>query len=142
MTAARAAFPRSCVIQYANFMPGEWLPDGDHGYLRGIYAHAERVGVGVGGPDLLPHRRWQQKHSLPLIAARGPTVRAGLAVQDGNLEDINPGTGQRVTVAELYGIATDRLRLDYIFWGTQEPFYSRDILPYLRSLSGAQTPRP
>src|SRR5690606_5870222 len=102
MTAARSAFPRSVVIQYANFMPGEWLPWTDKGYLRSIYTHAARIGVGVGGPDLLPHRKGQQNHSLPLIANRGSGIRAGAAVQDGNLAEINPSTGQRVTVAELY----------------------------------------
>jgi len=134
MTAARKAFPRSCVIQYANFMPGEWLPSIDHGYLRAVYRHAESIGVGVGGPDLLPHRRGQQDHSYPLIAARSPGIPAGVAVQDGNLEDRNPTTGKRVTAVELYRFAKDQLRLDYIFWGTQEPYYSEEILPYLRSL--------
>jgi hypothetical protein len=57
-----------------------------------------------------------------------------VAVQDGNLEETNPGTGERVTVAELYRFAMERLRLDYIFWGTQEPYYSEDILPYLDGL--------
>ena len=135
MTAARNAFPRSCVIQYANFMPGEWLPWTDHGYLRAVYANAERIGVGVGGPDLLPHRKGQQNHSYPLIAARGPQIPAGVAVQWGNLEDRNPATGERVTVAELHRFARNRLRLDYIFWGTQEPYYSKQVLPYLRGLA-------
>lgn len=132
MTAARVAFPRSCVIQYANFMPGEWLPWTDHGYLRGVYQHAERTGMGVGGPDLLPHRKGQRNHSYPLIAARGRQTLAGLAVQSGNLADRNPVTGKPVTVPELYGFAADSLHLDYIFWGTDEPFYSRDVLPYLQ----------
>ena len=135
MTAARKAFPRSCVIQYANFMPGEWIPWTDHGYLRAVYAHAERIGAGVGGPDLLPHRKGQQNHSYPLIAARGSKIPAGVAVQDGNLEDRNPATGDRVTVMELYRFAKDRLRLDYIFWGTQEPYYSEQVLPYIRGLA-------
>ena len=134
MTAARKAFPRSCVIEYANFMPGEWLPWTDHGYLRAVYAHAERIGVGVGGPDLLPYRKGQLNHSYPLIAARGPMIPAGVAVQDGNLEDRNPTTGKPVTVEELYRFAKDRLRLTYIFWGTQEPFYSKDILAFIRGL--------
>lgn len=138
MTAARGAFPRSRVIQYANFMPGEWLPWTDRGFLRAVYAHAESIGVGVGGPDLLPHRKGQQNHSLRLIAARGPTVLAGLAVQDGNLAEKDPVTGKRVTVAELYGVAKDRLRLDYIFWGTEEPYYTGEILPFLSKLG----PRP
>lgn len=54
MTGARAAFPRSQVIVYANFMPGEWLPNDDHGYLRAIYAHAERIGVGWVAPICSP----------------------------------------------------------------------------------------
>ena len=115
-------------------MPGEWLPWTDHGYLRAIYGHAERIGLGVGGPDLLPHRKAQQQHSYRLIAARGPLMPAGVAVQDENLEDTNPTTGKPVTVAELYRFAKDRLRLTYIFWGTQEPFYTKDVLPFIRSL--------
>lgn len=134
MTAARKAFPRSVVIQYANFMPGEWLPWTDHGYLRAVYAHAESLGVGVGGPDLLPHRKGQRSHSYPLIAARGPKVRAGVAVQDGNLEAKNPTTGERVTAAELHRFAKGQLRLDYLFWGTQEPYYSEEVLPFIRGL--------
>jgi hypothetical protein len=134
MSAAHEAFPHSRVIQYANFMPGEWLPWTDHGYLRAIYAHAESIGVGVGGPDLLPFRKGQLHHSYPLIAARGPRTVAGLAVQDGNLDEKDPATGRKVTVAELYRFATDRLHLDYIFWGTQQPYYTRDVLPFVRRL--------
>jgi hypothetical protein len=135
MTAAHEAFPHSQVIQYANFMPGEWLPWTDNGYLRGVYEHAERIDVGVGGPDLLPHRKGQQNHSYKLIAARGSSVVAGLAVQSGNLEEKNPETGEQVTAAQLHRFAKDSLRLDYVFWGTQEPYYSGQVLPYLRGLS-------
>jgi hypothetical protein len=137
MTAAREAFPRSHVIQYANFMPGEGLPDNDRGYLRGVYEHATRIGVGVGGPDLLPHREGQRNHSYPLIANRAPDVVGGIAVQWGNLDDRNPVTGEKVTVEELYRFARDSLSLNYIFWGTQEPYYSDQILPYLRKLGGS-----
>jgi hypothetical protein len=133
MTAARKAFQQSHVIVYANFMPGEKLPDEDRGYLRGVYQLADSIGVGVGGPDLLPHRRWQRIHSHALIAARSPNTVAELAVQWGNLDDINPTTGERVTVAELHSYARDPLRLDYIFWGTQQPYYSDEILPFLRA---------
>lgn len=140
MSAARAAFPRSVVIQYANFMPGEWLPWTDHGYLRAVYAHAERIGAGVGGPDLMPHRKGQRQHSYPLIAARRAGVLAGLAVQDGNLAERDPATGRPVTVAQLHAFARDTLRLDYLFWGTEEPYYSRDVLPYLDSLARSRAP--
>jgi len=132
MSDAREAFRKSQVIQYANFMPGEWLPWQDSGYLRQIYAHAEKIGMGVGGPDLLPFRRGQQNHCHLLIRARGPATIAGVAVQWGNFDDINPQTGRRTTVEELYTFARDDLRLDYIFWGTQEPYYSEEVLAYLK----------
>jgi len=138
MTAASAAFPNSHVIQYANFMPGEWLPWTDRGFLRAVYAHAEKVGIGVGGPDLLPHRKGQQNHSYPLIAKRRAKIAAGVAVQDGNLKAQNPATGERVTVMELYRFAQDQLRVDYIFWGIQEPYFSKEILPFIEGLSQAE----
>ena len=142
MLAARAAFPAARVIQYANFMPGEWLPKNDHGYLRAVYALADSVGVGVGGPDLMPHRKELRAHSYPLIAARRrPGVPAGVAVQNGNLAASDPVTGRPVTVPELFAFARDSLRLDYIFWGTQEPYYSRDVLPWLRGQPAAPARR-
>ena len=137
MSSASRAFSKSDVIIYANFMPGEELPDLDKGYLRGVYQHADRIGMGVGGPDLLPHRWFQRQHSLPLIAARAPDTVAGVAVQWGNLADRDPKTGKTVTVAELYRFAHE-LRLDYIFWGTQEPFFSEDVLPYLEHMAGRE----
>ena len=60
---------------------------------------------------------------------------AGLAVQWGNLDDANPATGDRVTVAELSAFARDSLRVDYVFWGVQEPHYSKAVLPYLASIA-------
>lgn len=138
MSASRRAFQRSHVMLYANFMPGEWLPGDNHGHLEAIYAFADSIGVAVGGPDLLPHRRGQQNHSLKLIAARQPSTIAGLAVQDGNLAELNPATKAVVTVLELYRFAVDRLRLDYIFWGTEEPYYSSAVLPFIQSLTGRE----
>ena len=115
-------------------MPGDERRD----YLRGLYAHAERIGAGVGGPDILPHRKWQQAHSLALVRARKPGTIAGMAVQDGNLADVNPATRRRVTVDELFHFAADTLRLDYVFWGTEEPYYTKEVLPYLMSLGGSR----
>jgi hypothetical protein len=132
MSAARRAFPRSVVLQYANFMPGDSPPAIP--FLRDVYVHAAAIGVGVGGPDILPFRRFQRANSLPLIARRPANVLAGMAVQDGNLREVNPATHRRVTVPELYRYAVEELHLDYIFWGTEEPFYTNDILPFLRAL--------
>ncbi|MFL5555404.1 MAG: hypothetical protein ACJ78D_06385, partial [Gemmatimonadaceae bacterium] len=37
MKALRRAFPKSVAMQYGNFMPGEWRPIADKGYLRAVY---------------------------------------------------------------------------------------------------------
>jgi hypothetical protein len=95
----------------------------------------------MGGPDLMPHRKELLNHNYPLIAARGPRVPAGLAVQNGNLAAKDPLTGQPETVPGLFAFARDSLRLDYIFWGTQEPYYSRDVLTWLRTQPGPPAPR-
>ena len=135
MSVMREAFVESDVIVYANFMPGESLPENDRGYLKSIYAHADRIGAGVGGPDLLPHRWFQRQHSLPLIAGRAPGTIAGLAVQDGNLADVNRTIGATVTVDELAKYARDELHLDYLFWGTEEPYFSDAVIPYLQTVT-------
>jgi hypothetical protein len=132
MKVLKQAFPKSIALQYANFMPGEWLPGDDKGYLRSVYKAAKEMKVGVGGPDLLPHRRGQRNHSYPLIREATGVVPTGVAVQDGNLEETNPATSKPVTAQELLAFATEYLKVDYIFWGTQEPYFSQQVIPLLR----------
>ena len=132
MRVLKKAFPKSVAMQYANFMPGEWRPTEDKGYLRAVYQAAQELKVGVGGPDLLPHRPAQRKSSYPLIREAAGIVPAGIAVQDGNYEDVDPKTGKRITIAELIQFATEYLKVDYIFWCTQEPYYSKEVIPFLK----------
>lgn len=127
----RSAFQRSVVLQYANFMPGEWRPTDDKGYLRSVYEAARAAHVGVGGPDLMPFRVGQVKGSYPLIRDAAGRVPTGIAVQDGNLAQVNPSTGQRVRVSELLQFAKEQLGVDYMFWGTEEPYYSTEVIPFL-----------
>ena len=138
MGALKRAFPRSIALQYANFMPGEWRPlrDENRGYLDSVYAAARRIGVGVGGPDLLPTRRGQLGSSYPLIHEIRGAVPVGIAVQDGNLAEVNPATGKRVTVSELLTFATEYLRADFIFWGTEEPYFSEQVVPTIAKTRG------
>jgi predicted TIM-barrel fold metal-dependent hydrolase len=138
MSATRLAFPRSHVIVYGNFMPGNDTQSGISN-LRAIYDHANQIGVGVGGPDILPYRPFQRLNSLPLIAARNPAIIAGLAVQDGNLAE-RKRNGERISAADLYRFAADTLRLNYMFWGTEEPYYSADVIPFLRSMRAPKAP--
>jgi hypothetical protein len=119
-------------MQYANFMPGEWLPEDDHSYLRSVFQRARELHVGVGAPDLLPFKPGQMKHCYPLIRASAGIVPTGIAVQEGNYDHKHPGTGARMSIAELLGFAMEYLKADYIFWCTQEPFYSKEVVPYVR----------
>jgi hypothetical protein len=134
MKALRRAFTKSIVVQYANFMPGEWRPTEDKGYLRAVYAAARDSKVGVGGPDLLPGKPGQMGSSYSLIKELNGTVPVGIAVQDGNYEHVNPKTGKRVTLTELIEFASDYLKADYIFWCTEEPYYSNDLVPFIQKM--------
>lgn len=133
MTALKRAFPKSVTMQYANFMPGEWLPGNDQSYLRSVYQGAKELKVGVGGPDLLPYKPGQMSHCYPLIRECAGKVPTGIAVQQGNYQHQNPKTGQPVAISELVGFAREYLKVDYIFWSTQEPFYSQKLIPFLQA---------
>ena len=86
--------------------------------------------VGVGGPDLLPYKPGQMGSSYPLIREVAGLVPVGIAVQDGNSAYINPKTGKHVTIAEQIAFATEYLHADYIFWCTEEPYYSEQVIPF------------
>jgi hypothetical protein len=142
MAALKRAFPRSVTLQYANFMPGEWLPEQDRSYLRSVYRRAKDLKVGVGGPDLLPNKPGQMKHTYRMMREFGGGVPTGIAVQWGNYEHVNPKTGKRVTVPELLRFATEYLHCDYVFWCTQEPYYTKDLIPFLKTRAAAFRPVP
>jgi hypothetical protein len=132
MKALKAAFPKSVSLQYANFMPGEWRPTDDKGYLVAVYEAAKKMQVGVGGPDLLPHRPGQLQGPYPLIRDAAGKTPTAIAVQEGNYDAVNPQSGERVSVDELYRFAVESLRVDYVFWFVQEPTYSEDVIPFFR----------
>ncbi len=133
MKALKSAFPKSVTMQYANFMPGEWHPDNDRLYLRSVYQQAVELKVGVGGPDLLPYKPGQMKNCYPLIRQYAGKIPTGIAAQDGNYQHKNPKSGQTVTISEMIGFAKEYLNVDYIFWCTQEPFYSENLIPFLQA---------
>ena len=134
MAMAKKAFPRSTVIQYANFMPGEWLPWDDKNYLKSLYVLAKEKEIGMGGPDIKIYKPAQMNHSYKFLKEYSDAIITGVAVQDGNYEEINPKTGKRVTVEEIYDFGQNYIGLDYIFWCTQEPYYTNELLPFLKTM--------
>ncbi len=135
MKALKRAFSKSIAMQYANFMPDEWRLTEDKGYLRTVFQAAREIGIGVGGPDLFPYKPGQMGSSYTLIHDLKGKLPVGVAVQDGNYDFVNPKTAKRVTNAEQIKFARDYLKADYIFWCTEEPFFSRDVVPVISSLN-------
>lgn len=133
MLALKRAFPLSTTMQYANFMPGEWLPWEDMGYLRSVYAYGEEIGVGLGAPDLMVRRRGQLNHALAMMHESTFNVPLGIAIQDGNyigLTNSEEIQKERENIVPLlHAFARDFLRVDYMFWVNQEPYFEQDVLP-------------
>lgn len=143
MLALKKAFPTSTTMQYANFMPGEWLPWEDKGYLRDLYRYGEEIGVGLGGPDLMVTRKAQLNHSLALMHEGSFTVPLGIAIQHGNyigktgadedydehLDTTSPPHENIVPM--LHGFAKDFLKVSYMFWVNQEPYFTEHLIPCL-----------
>jgi len=125
LKALKRAFPKSIAMVYANFMPGH------RPHLEAVYKAARDSNVAVGGPDLMPFRPFQRANSYPLIRESAGKVPTGLAVQDGNYSDVNRETGKRATLDDLLKFA-DYLKLDYVFWCTEEPYYSNELIPFIR----------
>ncbi|MEM7737526.1 MAG: hypothetical protein AAF267_17235 [Deinococcota bacterium] len=133
MLALKNAFPQSVAMQYANFMPGEWLPWEDQGYLSSIYAYGEEIGVGLGAPDLMVTRKGQLNHALAMMHETDLNVPLGIAVQDGNyIGQTNTTTvvnNRDNLVPLLHAFAENFLDVDYMFWVNQAPYFSQDVLP-------------
>lgn len=122
-------FRQSVPLLYANFMPYDSKED-----LKAIYTYAKKIKLGMGGPDIKVYRKAQMENSYPLIRDISKTVKTGVAVQDGNADVINPATNKKVTISEILDFAENYLKLDYVFWGIEEPFYSKNVLPLLNEI--------
>jgi hypothetical protein len=135
MLSLKKAFPRSTTMQYANFMPGEWLPWNDKGYLRSIYNYGEEIGVGLGGPDLMVQNKGNLNHTVAMMHERKYTVPLGIAIQDENYigktgdVQVNESDTHQNIVPLLHAFAKDFLKVNYMFWVDQEPYFSGDVIP-------------
>ena len=135
MLSLKKAFPKSTTMQYANFMPGEWLPWNDKGYLRSIYNYGEEIGVGLGGPDLMVQNKGNLNHTVAMMHEGKYTVKLGIAIQDENYigktgdAQINVSDIHENIVPLLHAFAKDFLKVNYMFWANQEPYFSEDVIP-------------
>jgi hypothetical protein len=127
MLVLKKSFKKSKPLQYANFMPGDSNED-----LKKLYDYARQIKLGMGGPDIKVYKVFQMENSYPMIRNLDGIVPTGVAVQEGNYDVVNPKTGKQVTIPEILDFAINYLRLDYVFWCTEEPYYSQ-VLQLLQS---------
>ncbi|WP_109807716.1 hypothetical protein [Sphingosinithalassobacter portus] len=127
MRALRAAFSQTQVVQYVNFWPCEW--NNDHHYMERAFALAAELGVGMGGPDIVPYRRGQMRNAYPFFHDyRGRLSLVAMAVQEPTLTHTNPQTGRRFTHDDFVTFARDYLGVDIIFWTLEAPWLSQQGL--------------
>lgn len=134
------SFEKSTPMVYLNFLPDEWLPDQDKGYMEGLFKEASKLEMGVGGPDLMPYRKSHMGQTYGFFKTYPDNLVKGMAVQDGNLRQINPRTKVKNTVPDILNFSRDYLGLDYIFWVKDEPYFSNEVmkqLPYADKKSEA-----
>jgi hypothetical protein len=73
------------------------------------------------------------EHAYRFMHDLGEALPVGIAVQDGNYAAIDPTTQRPTTGRALIEFAEGYLHARTMFWCTEEPYYSRDVLPRFRS---------
>ncbi|WP_217899710.1 hypothetical protein [Flavobacterium sp. ov086] len=126
------AFKKSNAMVYLNFLPGEWLPWNDNGYMRGLFAKAKKLKMAIGGPDLMPYRESHMGQTYGFFKEYPDNLVKGMAVQDGNLRQINPKTNKKNTVKDILEFSQNYLGLDYIFWVEEDPYFNEEVLRDIR----------
>ncbi|KAK3196597.1 hypothetical protein K4F52_000479 [Lecanicillium sp. MT-2017a] len=118
---AAAVFNESYVVQYVNFWPDGWADD--NGRFTESFDYYAAHGVGVGGPDLIPGKKAQVKNSYKFIPKYcGKVPVTVIAVQEPDLEEVNPGTGRKFTKEEFVDYAVNELKVGIIFWAASTPW--------------------
>jgi len=80
-------------------------------------------------------RKGQLNHALAMMHETDFAVPLGIAVQDGNY--IGETNSEEVVseranlVPMLHAFAEDFLKVNYMFWVNQEPYFTEDVLPCL-----------
>lgn len=121
LKAAKSAFKKSYVVQYANFWPCEW--ENDHNYMGRLFEFASKNNIGLGGPDIVPGKKAQMKNSYPFFNRyRGKLPLVAMAVQEPTLTYTNPKTQKPFTKEEFQDFARNYLGADIIFWSVASPW--------------------
>jgi hypothetical protein len=121
MSAMKSAFPATVVMQYVNMPPEA---------INALADYASQHGIGFGGPDIYPTDpvlNDPQRGVYRLYAPLSGIVPLGAAVQtnDYTQKVAFRGTGGETPVQEIYAFGRDKLKLNYIFWGTRAGYFEK-----------------
>ena len=91
-----------------------------------LFELGKEQGIGMGGPDIIPYRRAQEKNAYQLLKSDGAELPVvAMAVQGPTLTYTNPNTGEKFTRGEFEAYARDELNVDIIFWSLRTPWVAQ-----------------
>ncbi|HAT8169727.1 TPA: hypothetical protein GDG46_06955 [Legionella pneumophila] len=125
----KKVFQKTKVIQYVNFFPDEW--NNDHHYMSRLFSFARSHHIGLGGPDVVPYKESQMKNSYPFFHKFKGEIEAAIAIQEPDYTYTNPKTGDFYRFDDFYSFSKEYLGAFILFWNTEEPFFSEQLLPKL-----------
>jgi hypothetical protein len=125
----KKAFKKSRVIQYVNFFPEEW--NNDHHYMSRLFNFAVNHHIGLGGPDIVPYKDSQMKNSYPFFHQYKGKLLTAIAIQEPDYTYKNPHSGDFYNFNDFYSFAKEYLGASILFWNTEEPFFSNQLLSNL-----------
>ncbi|MER7668108.1 hypothetical protein ABTY61_06535 [Kitasatospora sp. NPDC096128] len=116
MRFGRKVFTRTQFVQYINFLPD----DDDHRRMKEMFDLARDERIGVGGPDTLPDRKYQMANSYKFLHDyKGALPLVAMAVQEPDVNALDPRTGKPYTRERFTGFARDYLGARQLFWTTE-----------------------
>jgi hypothetical protein len=132
--ANRAAWPRTNLFVYTNFLSGK---------LGGLISLCATSGCGVGGPDVLPPPGNGTEGDRILTGkVGGADYRGRMPIAYGVQTPALGGKEGTFTPAQLFDHAYSTLHANYIFWvrntdtGGPAQKWDTGILPFIRSIDG------
>ena len=116
----KAALPKSQVFWYSNFLPD------NNSYLHRVADAIEESGVFMGGPDILPYRRYLSQVSYPMYEKYQDKLTLFCSAQGDSYKhhknDVSVDQQEPIheegflKMEEIFLFARDSLSVRYIFW--------------------------
>ena len=149
LAAAKKAFPTSVVIQETN-----WIPGAGPGDFADFFRFCHGIGVGIGGPDLIPDaERAAERPRIPAYEFFPAYAGKMPLASDVQSPEYQGRFGKGIffgtlTPQGIFDMGVNTLKLNYIFWAAcdwknTDFTFSGDVLPYIRRMKGRMnTGRP